>query len=444
VSVNLLPSRLAGTSVARGLSGYIDSLFDDRMKAFWMGIMPLKVDFLAEYPDILSFGIVLLLSVILAAGVKESSWLHSFFTTINMVTIVVLLIAGSIKANPKNWAIAKEDIPEGVRGGEGGFMPYGIAGVMAGAAKCFYGFVGFDCVATAGEEAKNAKRNIPLAVVMTLMICVIVYMLIAAVLCMMWPYYDLNPEAPFPHVFIQLGWKEIRWIVSIGAVFALFSALLGALFSLPRILYSMSNDGLLFTCLNRVNLKTQTPLISTMLSGFFSALMAALFSLHQLVDMLSIGTLLAYTIVAISVLVLHYSPVENSNSKQLQRQPSISKPSANEPSEATSNICKLSIFVYFLLSIILGCLVTLLAITTINIVLMSIVSFLMLVITIIIARQPANNSAKLSFRVPLVPFLPCISIFANTYLMLQLDGPTWIRFGVWMVIGKRNRNSIRK
>lgn len=201
---------IGASSVARGLSGYIDNLFDNRMKAFFRELVPMNVDFLADYPDPLSFGIVALLTIILAAGVKESSVVHSCFTVINLATIVLIVVAGSLKADPSNWAIAKEDIPKGVRGGEGGFMPFGIAGVMAGAAKCFYAFVGFDCVATAGEEAKNAKRNVPLAVILTLVICVAVYISISTVLTMMWPYYLQDPNAPLPHIFDEIGWTTIR------------------------------------------------------------------------------------------------------------------------------------------------------------------------------------------------------------------------------------------
>lgn len=92
-------------------------------------------------------------------------------------------------ADPANWSIPKESIPEGVRGGEGGFMPYGIAGVMAGAAKCFYGFVGFDSVASTGEEALNPQRNIPLSIIFSLIIIFLSYFGISTVLTMMWPYY---------------------------------------------------------------------------------------------------------------------------------------------------------------------------------------------------------------------------------------------------------------
>jgi solute carrier family 7 (cationic amino acid transporter), member 3 len=177
------------SSVARGMSGYIDALFDNKMGLALKEVFPINVSFLAEYPDFFSFAMVMLLSVLLAIGVKESTILNNIFTTVNVVVIGIVLVAGAIKADPDNWRIEKANIPEGVRGGEGGFMPYGIAGVMAGAAKCFYGFVGFDCVATTGEEAINPKRNIPLAIVASLIIIFLAYFGISTVLTMMWPYY---------------------------------------------------------------------------------------------------------------------------------------------------------------------------------------------------------------------------------------------------------------
>lgn len=120
---------IGASSVARGLSEYIDALTDNKMANYWIEIMPMKVDFLAKYPDILSFSIVTVLTIILAAGVKESSFVHSSFTVINMLTISVVIVSGCIKAIPSNWSILKEDIPDGIEGGDGGFMPFGIAGV---------------------------------------------------------------------------------------------------------------------------------------------------------------------------------------------------------------------------------------------------------------------------------------------------------------------------
>lgn len=171
------------------MSGYIDALLNNSMSNSLKEVMPINVDFLADYPDFFSFFIVILLSLILAVGVKESTLMNNIFTGVNLVVIGIVLVAGVMNADTNNWKIEKKDIPEGIRGGEGGFMPYGVAGIMAGAAKCFYGFVGFDCVATTGEEAKNPQRNIPLAIVLSLIIIFLAYFGISAVLTLMWPYY---------------------------------------------------------------------------------------------------------------------------------------------------------------------------------------------------------------------------------------------------------------
>lgn len=116
----------------------------------------------------------------------------SFFFSISWAranTFKPIITNSIFAADPNNWAIRKEDIPAGVNGGAGGFMPFGVAGVMAGAAKCFYGFIGFDVLATTGEEAKDPKRNIPLSIFLSLIIIFLAYFGVSTVLTMMWPYY---------------------------------------------------------------------------------------------------------------------------------------------------------------------------------------------------------------------------------------------------------------
>ncbi|KAL6436224.1 hypothetical protein ACFW04_004657 [Cataglyphis niger] len=303
---NLILEYVIGTaSVARGLSNYIDALIGNVMGKTLRSLMPIDISFLSEYPDFFAFAMVMLLVVLLCIGVRESSILNNIFTIINLTTITIVIVAGSIKADSSNWSIASEDIPNSVKnGGTGGFMPFGINGVMIGAAKCFYGFVGFDAVATTGEEAKNPQRHIPLAIVLSLIIIFVAYFGISIVLTMMLPYYAQNADAPFPHAFDEIGWPVVKWIVNIGAVFALCTSLLGAMFPLPRVLYAMANDGIIFKTLSKVNSKTMTPVHGTILSGLLSGLMTLVFNLQQLIDMMSIGTLLAYTIVAICVLIL--------------------------------------------------------------------------------------------------------------------------------------------
>lgn len=446
-------SECAGaSSVARGLSNYIDSLVDNRMKQFLRETMPINVSFLGQYPDWLSWIVILLLNGVIAFGVRESTFVNNVFTTFNLATICVVIVAGAVAADPANWSIAKAAIPVGVRGGEGGFMPYGIAGVMAGAAKCFFGFVGFDVVATTGEEAINPKRNIPLSIGMSLIIIFLAYFGVSTVITMMVPYYEQDPGAPLPYAFGAVGMFEIKWIVTIGAIFALCTTMMGALFPLPRVIYAMASDGLMFQGLSRINGRTKTPLLATACAGLLSSTMSLLFDLNQLIEMLSIGTLLAYTIVAISVLVLRYQFDVNPsrsvhdiaesaasirvgakamlgqllNVRRLQR-----------PTALTSNIVKVAIVLF-------GCAAICLCIGITVIESMAVVgcaAVLLLAVLAVIVRQPAAEKVAL-FNVPLVPWIPCISVTINLYLMFQLNSVTWIRFAGWGALGEMGHGHI--
>ncbi|KAJ4442790.1 hypothetical protein ANN_04383, partial [Periplaneta americana] len=459
---NLILEYVIGTaSVARGLSSYIDKLIDNVMQNKMKELMPMNIDFLSKYPDFFSFGVILLLTGILSIGVKESTILNNIFTAVNLLTVLTVIIAGALKCDISNWNIPKSKIPAEVadKAGEGGFMPFGVSGIMAGAAKCFYGFVGFDCVATTGEEAKNPQRSIPVAIVTSLIIIFLAYFGISTVLTMMWPYYDQDENAPLPHVFTQIGWPVIMWIVTVGAVFALCTSLLGAMFPLPRVLYAMANDGLLFRFLAKINPRTKTPVLATIISGLLAGIMATIFDLQQLIDMMSIGTLLAYTIVAICVLVLRYedpAPVTFDYSSHDQgirydgRGTGITNTVLHSmkqlfnlsmikyPSLLSSAITKWGIVLFSILAVGV-CSIIIYAGEALNnrylwaVVLIVIFLFLMLVILLIICRQPVSN-IKLSFKVPLVPIVPGFSVFINVYLMLVLDKYTWIRFGVWLAI----------
>ncbi|XP_034938053.1 cationic amino acid transporter 3-like isoform X2 [Chelonus insularis] len=448
---------IATASVARGLSSYVDSLVDNKMRTYFHSVMPIEVSFLSEYPDFFAFGVIVLLVVLLCIGAQESSYLNMGFTAINLTTVLIVTIAGSIKANPANWQIAKETIPPEITNpGVGGFMPFGLSGIMIGAAKCFYGFVGFDAVAATGEEAKDPQKTIPLAIVISLTVIFVAYFSTSTVLTMMWPYYDQNPEAPLPYVFQKMGWPALMWIVNIGAVSALCTNLLGSMFPLPRILYAMGSDGVIFKFFSKVHSKTRTPIIGTIVSGAFIGLMTLMFNLEQLIDMMSIGTLLAYTIVAISVLILRYQ--KSTSQKSIKASANHSSSSLetyspfleyskiifnfnnqDTPSTSSSKVASWGVLVFAIMAFIFGLSINRLPSSSLSInillYLVLLISGMIGVLTVVaISRQPIN-SVKLAFKVPLVPFAPCCSIFINLFLMLQLDMFTWIRFSVWMVIG---------
>ena len=240
----------------------------------------------------------------LVIGVKESTRFTTIFTGVNILVILYCVIVGTFKIDFHNWNISPKEIPANQGGGKGGFMPFGVKGMISGAATCFYSFVGFDAIATTGEEVLNPQRDIPIGIVLSLVIVSLAYCSVSAVQTLIWPYWDQNQKAPLPYVFDQVGFPLAKNVITIGALAGLSTSLLGAMFPLPRILYAMASDGLLFKFLANISSRFKTPVAATLISGLFSALMATIFDVDQLAEMMSIGTLLAYSLVAISILIL--------------------------------------------------------------------------------------------------------------------------------------------
>lgn len=242
-------------------------------------IMPININGLSEFPDFFAFGVTILFSLAIAFGAKESSMVNNVFTFINLAVVSFVIIAGSFKTDSANWNIPASEVPPGY--GNGGFAPYGFSGILKGAAICFYGFIGFDCIATAGEEAKNPRRSMPIAIILSLTVIFLAYFGISTVLTMMLPYYMQDENAPLPYVFDYYGWTVAKYIVTIGATFGLCASLMGAMFPLPRIVYAMSNDGLIFEWMGRIHPRFKTPLLGTIFVGVLTGLLAAIFNLSQ-------------------------------------------------------------------------------------------------------------------------------------------------------------------
>uniref|UniRef100_A0A9J7Z9X8 Solute carrier family 7 member 3a n=1 Tax=Cyprinus carpio carpio TaxID=630221 RepID=A0A9J7Z9X8_CYPCA len=463
---NLILSYVIGTaSVGRAWSSTFDNLVEQKISTFFRASMSMKVPgkVLAEYPDLFALILILLLSGLLAFGVSESALVNKIFTGINLIVLGFVIISGFVKV----VSATKSTF------GSGGFAPFGFGGILSGAATCFYAFVGFDCIATTSEEAKNPKRSIPVGIVASLLICFFAYFGVSAALTLMMPYYKLNTQSPLPEAFSYVGWAPARYIVAVGSLCALSTSLLGSMFPMPRVIYAMAEDGLLFRSLSRMNKRTKTPLLATVVSGIVAALMAFLFDLAALVDLMSIGTLLAYSLVAVCVLILRYQPGTLNSSSQTEKlvelvggekvavcgdsgdefgidlddNPRKEKfslklllvPSKDSPTEMSGTIVYVTTAV---ISVLITVLCVVLAVRLEDIVNLEIVWVMACVIlvllcilcVIVICRQPESKEA-LTFKVPLLPWLPLFSIFVNIYLMMQLDVATWCRFTVWMAIG---------
>ncbi|KAF2882608.1 hypothetical protein ILUMI_23576 [Ignelater luminosus] len=442
---NLILEYVIGSaSVVKGLFTYLDALIDNRMSNFFQDNMPMDVPSIAPYPDFFSLGVTLLFSLALALGARESSLVNNIFTMVNLSVVLFVIISGFWKVDPSNWSIPSDKVPEDA--GQGGFAPYGISGVIRGAATCFYGFIGFDCIATAGEEAKTPQKSIPIAVVVSLLIIFLAYFGISTVLTMILPYYMQDENAPFPYVYDEIGWPVAKYIVTAGALCGLFSSLLGAMFPLPRIIYAMSSDGLMFEAIGRVHPRFHTPFLGTLLAGTFTGVLACIFELSQLFTMMSIGTLSAYSMVAACVLILRYKDISPDNIKT-EDPPSTCKNvisqmfnrSLKNPNTISKSIVTWGAAFYcifcFGIAVILSQFEDNVSSGEIWAITLVVLFAVLLFMTLLIISFQPTSSVKLSFSVPLVPWIPGISILINIYLMCMLDGDTWWRFGVWIVIG---------
>lgn len=236
-----------------------------------------------------AISIVLFLTTILVIGIKESARFTGLMVFVKLATVLIFILVGVSKVNPSNW------VP---------FLPYGFKGVMTGAAIVFFAYIGFDAVSTAAEETKNPQRNMPIGIILSLAICTLLYLMVAAVLTGMVSYKQLNHPAPVAHALNIVGFKWGSALVSVGAVAGITSVLLVMLLGQPRIFFSMSRDGLLWPWISKVHPRYRTPYISQTLTGCIVAGFAGFTDIGTAAELCNIGTLFAFCIVCGGVVVL--------------------------------------------------------------------------------------------------------------------------------------------
>ncbi|XP_057568191.1 LOW QUALITY PROTEIN: cationic amino acid transporter 3-like [Hippopotamus amphibius kiboko] len=460
---NLVLSYVFATaSVAKAWSYTFDGIIGNHISQALQGAFSVHMpSFLARYPDFVALVLVLLLTGLLALGARESPLVTRVFTGINVLVLTFIILSGFIKGDLHNWQLTEQDYILNTSGssdtsslgllGSGGFVPFGFDGILHGAAICFYALVGFDAIITKGEEALNPNRSIPLSIIITISICFLAYFGVSAALTLMVPYYRIHPESPLPQAFLHVGWGPARYVVAVTTLCALSSRLQSIFFPIPRLIREMASDRLLFQGLARIHARTGAPIVAIMSSGNLAGIVALLFKFRDLVDLMSIGNLLVYSLVALSVLVLRYQKKETEEI-ELPDLDDISLEAGT--SKVLKSLCDAINTIPTLTSgqIVYRCaLMLVLLLTILSLVLArwpsrvfsgdpvsttAAVLLLLLIVgvTVIIWRQP-QSPAPLPFKVPALPVFPLLSIFVNVYLMMQMTSGTWLQFGIWNAVG---------
>ncbi len=248
-----------------------------------------------------AIAIVVVMSTILVVGIKESATVNNFIVALKLTIILLIVGVGLSHITTANW---HPFIPPNT--GEWG--TYGLSGVLRGAGLVFFAYIGFDAVSTAAQESRNPQKDLPIGILGSLAVCTILYVVVSAVLVGMVPYSQLNVAAPMAYALEHV--HAARWIrvsVDVGAVLGLGSVILVMLLGQSRVFYSMSRDGLLGHWASAVHPKFRTPYLSTIFTGIAVSLATGILPLQLLGQLVNIGTLLAFVLVCIGVLVLRKS-----------------------------------------------------------------------------------------------------------------------------------------
>jgi len=301
----VLEYALSATTVAIGWSGYIVSLLKDfgiHVPAHFQAARGTVVTLadgstataLFNVPAVL---IIALVTTLLVVGIRESANVNNVIVVIKLAVVVLFIALAASHVNPDNW---HPFIPENT----GHREHFGFSGVVAGAAIVFFAYIGFDAVSTAAQEAKNPQRDMPIGIIGSLIICTVLYIVVAAIATGVVPYTQLDVPDPIAKVADVAGLGIFASLIKLGAVAGLTSVILVQLLGQSRVFYSMSRDGLLPPFVRKIHPRFRTPYITSILTGLAVAIPAAILPVRDAAKLVSIGTLLAFVIVCTGVLVL--------------------------------------------------------------------------------------------------------------------------------------------
>lgn len=344
--------------------------------------------------------ITLFVTWLVYVGIKESRNASNIMVIIKVGVILFVIIGGAFFVKPENWTP---------------FAPNGLQGVLGGVAAVFFAFIGFDSISTTAEECKNPQRDLPRAMIITLLICAVLYVLITLVLTGMVNYTELNVKDPLSYVFSYVGMDFMAGIVSVTSVVAITSALLVFQLAQPRIWMTMSRDGLLWKRFSKVHPKHKTPSFATIVTGFVVAIPALFMKMDFFVDLTSVGTFFAFILVCGGVLYMDYSGIS--------KQSKFKVPYVNG-----KYLIGLGLLagIYILFRYSPDTIAEWKRLTVIEILEHKILDIIFWLTWIVLAI----TGFKYNFSL-----LPVAGILVNLYLMTELGASNWFIFLIWLVIG---------
>ncbi|WKX96591.1 hypothetical protein Q1695_012768 [Nippostrongylus brasiliensis] len=434
----ILEYMIGNAAVARSWSGYFDNLVDGAVSNFTLntiGTLSTGDGFFGRYPDVMSFLLICAASLVVGLGSKSSAGINTAFVLLNIAVIAFISIYGFTFADFSLWMGTDDK-------GRSRFFPYGVGGTIAGAASCFFAFIGFEALATAGEEAKNPRRTIPLATFGCLVVVTFAYVAMSASLTLMLPYDQVHPDAAFAQAFELKGATVAKFVVSIGALAGMANNMVSGAFALPRCVYAMADDGLLFSFFANINRFTKVPLNAIIVFTLINAVIALVFDLAALVEFLSIGTLIAYSVVSACVLILRHQAASIDddtdrfdNGGRIKRWVPFRNFWESLPGGRSICIAVVSLVIGdFWLAFTVRLILSGTLRSPVGFVCFAL-SALLIIVSFLFIYGHEQNSLDLNFKVPFVPFIPSLGLLINAFMMTYLQFLTWIRFFVWMIIG---------
>ncbi|KAG5453670.1 High affinity cationic amino acid transporter 1 [Clonorchis sinensis] len=488
----LLEYILGTATVARGWSSMLDGLTGGRISDWIIrnvGRMGNPGDVLAEYPDFIGAGLIIIFSAIACCGVRGGARLTAFFVVVYIGVLSVTSIYMFVYAN---GSFISPAVPSTVQDADPNspnvnFLPFGVGGLVGGVAICFNAFIGFDAISACAEETKKPCRDLPRANVLAVTTVTLLTSVASLALVLYYPWFLVSPETPFLSGLrdnLDGGPVEARtgmfYFVGIGCLIGLTSSLLSSLVAGPRGAYAMAEDGLLPTFFAKVCHPFKTPIIATIFVAALTIILDILFSIVSLADFLSLGTLIAYSMASVGLLVLRYATppeerdglkidAERLNYNEIKQtnssaqlvdttdplimrtgQPGYMKYSWAKCLPASlvrilnqghrGMVVEILIPIYIAFNATAVGLIKTGAPESVwpiwRLVLVPIMLLLMVLCIIFMAafvQHPAPR--KELFRLPLVPFFPCATLTVNMFLIAELSAITWIRFAVWLAVG---------